>query len=76
MYFNDLHILYYIAFALIGLIIGQIAGKFNQKIIDNKQNKKENKQNEEKSSKYHYIIMILTSIIYVFLLYNYGLKKN
>jgi len=76
MYFNDLHILYYIAFALIGLIIGQIAGKFNQKIIDNKQNKKENKQNEEKSSKYHYIIMILTSIIYVFLLYNYGLKKE
>lgn len=81
MHFHYLHILYYVAIAIIGLIIGQIAGNFNQKIIDakkTKQNKKKKQVEEaqEKNTRFHYVIMILTSIIYVVLLYIHGLEKE
>ena len=81
MYFHYLHILYYVAFAIIGLIVGQIAGNFNQKIIDSKKSKQTKKkkqieENPEKVKRFHYVIMILTSIIYVLLLYTHGLQKE
>lgn len=81
MHFHYLHILYYVAIAIIGLIIGQIAGNFNQKIIDSKKNKQNKKkkqieENQEKNTRFHYVIMIFTSIIYVLLLYIHGLEKE
>lgn len=79
MYFNDIHILYYVVFAILGLIVGEIIGKFDEKIIDNKtKDKKKNDANTEnkKVIKYHYLFMIFTAIIYVFLLYKYGLQKE
>lgn len=76
MYFNDLHILYYIAFVMIGLIIGQIIGNFNNRIIEERTKVKEKKASEEKKSKPHYLTMIATSIVYIILLYALGLDRE
>lgn len=78
---NDLHIFYYIAFAIIGLIIGQITGKYQQKIIDDRKSKMDKKKKKkleqpEKTKKYHYLIMILTSVIYILLLYFHKPEKE
>lgn len=79
MYFNDVHILYYVVFAIAGLIIGQIAGNFNEKIIHKKSEKniKEIKEKEENiPKKIHYLLILINSAIYVFLLYRFGLQKE
>lgn len=79
MYFNDIHILYYVIFAIVGLIIGQITGELNKKVIDDRTQKKKKSNNDEeivKGTKYHYPLMLVTSILYVVLLYSFGLQKE
>lgn len=76
MYFNDVHILYYIAFGIIGLIIGQIIGNFNNKVIHERTKDKKKKDLKEKQSKPHYLIMLATAFIYIILLYALGLDRE
>ena len=80
MYFNDLHILYYVAFAIIGLIIGQITGTIIKKFIEEKEEQnaiyKEEVEGKEKIVRYNYILMLINSAIYIFILYKFGIKKE
>ncbi len=77
MYFNELHLLYYIAFGVIGLIIGKITDNYNQNTImeRSKQDKKKPPE-EEKTAKQPYLVMLITAVLYIILLYCFGLKKE
>lgn len=74
MFINDLHILYYLAFGIIGLIVGQFIDWCNlrmskyEKIIS-----KDFFKIYLKKFKPKYILMFITAISYALILYKYGL---
>lgn len=75
MYINDLHILYYLGFGFIGLIIGQLIDWFNVRVSEEKQIlSMDFFRIYIKNSKPHYIDMFLTAVLYVINLYIYGIK--
>lgn len=77
MYFNNVHILIYVGFALLGLIIGKFIAWINMRIpekkkVFTKEFFKINKQGLEKN----YIIMITIAVLYIALLYKFGIKDE
>ena len=81
MYFNDIHILYYVTLAIFGGIIGQFVDYSSRCFV-----KKQKIFSKESFVKYkrimipNYILIVITAIGYVFLLYKFGignaLSKN
>ncbi len=77
MYFNDIHILYYVLIALVGGIIGQFIDYCNKCFI-----KEEKIFSKQIFSKYikmflpNYFLIFITAIAYVFLLYKFGIGEN
>ena len=65
MYYNDVHIGYYLAVAILGLFVGQLVDWANKRLPEYKRNFKPN-----------YILMLLTSAIYVTLVYTLGIKDT
>ena len=77
MYFNDVHILYYVMAAILGLFIGQIVDWTNKRLPEYKKVFSKDIITEYKMDfKPNYILMILTSIIYITLVYVYGIKET
>ena len=77
MYFNDVNIGYYIIVSILGLFVGELVNWMNKRLPEElpvftrgalKEYKKQFKPN--------YILMILTAVIYVAILYRFGLKKT
>lgn len=77
MYFNNVHILYFVVIALIGLIVGKFIAWCNMRIPEKKSifSKEFFKHNKE-GLEYNYIFMIITAILYIALLYKFGIKKD
>lgn len=77
MYFNDVHIAYYVIAGMIGLIIGQLTDWANKRLPEYK-----NVISKDIISEYrinfrpNYILMLLTAIIYVTLIYTFGIKDT
>ena len=77
MYFNDVHILYYVAAAIAGLLVGQIVDWANKRLPEYKKVFSRDIITEYKMEfKPNYILMILTSIIYMTLIYVYGIQET
>lgn len=77
MYFNDVHIIYYVIIAIIGLLIGQITDWANKRLPEYKNVISKDIMSEYKINfKPNYILMILTAIIYVTLIYTFGIKNT
>ena len=77
MYINDVHILFYVIIAILGLIIGQIIDWLDKRLPDYKKIISKDIIKEYKESfKPNYILMFLTAIIYVTLLYRYGIQDT
>ena len=77
MYFNDVHILYYVIAAIAGLFVGQIVDWANKRLPEYKKVFSKDIITEYKMNfKPNYILMILTSIIYMTLVYVYGIKET
>ncbi|MEG1010038.1 MAG: hypothetical protein RSF67_09555 [Clostridia bacterium] len=77
MYFNDVHIAYYIVLAILGLFIGQFVDWSIKQLSKEKRVLTLDIFKEYKLEfKPKYILMFLTSIIYVTLLYIYGIKST
>lgn len=77
MYFNDVHILIYIAFAIIGAIVGFFIGWCNERLPKyEKIFSKEIIHKYKTTLKPNYILMIINAIIYIVLLYIFGLHEN
>lgn len=77
MYFNDVHVAYYLIAAILGLFVGNFISWTNKRLLEEKnvismdyfkQFKYEFKPN--------YIIMLITSAIYVSLIYVYGIRDT
>lgn len=77
MYFNNVHILYYVAIAIIGLIIGKFIAWCNIRIPEKKKifSKEFFKANKEGLPK-NYIFMVSTAFLYIALLYKFGLNTE
>lgn len=77
MYFNNVHIMFYVGIAVLGLIIGKIVAWTNicipqKKKIFSKEYFKARKEGIEKSHR----LMLLMAIIYIALLYKFGIKET
>ena len=77
MYFNDVHIGYYLVAAIVGLFVGQMVDWANKRLPEYKKVISLDIVKEyKKNFKPNYILMLLTSIIYITLIYNYGIKET
>lgn len=77
MYFNDVHVAYYVIAGMMGLIVGQLTDWANKRLPEYK-----NVISKDIISEYrinfrpNYILMLLTAIIYVTLIYTFGIKDT
>ncbi len=77
MYFNDIHILYYVAFAIIGGFIGQFVDYCNRCFL-----KEEKIFSKNSLAKYkrimipNYFLIIATAIGYIALVYKFGIQRD
>ena len=77
MFFNDVHIMIYVAFGILGLIVGNILPHINKRLTEHKKVfNKEFFTEYPKNFEPHYIHMLLIAIIYILLLYKFGLKPD
>lgn len=77
MYFNDVHIVYYIIAAIVGLFIGQMVDWANKRLPEYKKVISKDIITEYKMKfKPNYILMLITSTIYITLIYVYGVKET
>ena len=77
MYINDVYIVYYVIALFLGLIIGEIVGWLNDRLPEEKKVFSKDFFVEHKINfKPHYILMLITSIIYLGLLYKFGIKDT
>ncbi len=77
MYYNDVHILYYVLFGVIGLIVGQFVDWCNKRLPEYKKVFSKDLLKEYKTSfKPNYKLMIVTAVIYVIMLYVFGLDDD
>ncbi len=77
MYFNDVHIGIYLAVIVLGFIVGQLIDWANKRLPEYKKVISKDIIEEYKHKvKPNYILMFITSGIFVFLLYTYGIKDT
>lgn len=77
MYFNDVHILSYVAISVLGIVVSIFTKWCNIRLSENKKIfSKDIKTEYKKNVLSNYIMMILISVCYIFLLYKFGLKNN
>ena len=77
MYFQGVNIGYYVVAAIVGLIVGEFVSWMNKRLPEYKKVFsldlfKEYKENFTPN----YILMIITSVIYVLLVYKFGIKTT
>ena len=77
MYFNNLHILWFVLIAVIGIIIGKFVSYVDEKFVkDEKVFTKSFFKEVIKNYDFNYLIMLSIAGIYVFLLYKFGFKNE
>lgn len=77
MYINDVNIIYYVIAAIIGLFVGEGVNWANKRLPEYKQVFSKEFFTEMKMNfKPNYILMFLTSAIYVTLIYRFGIKET
>mgnify|MGYP004486435161 CR=1 FL=1 len=74
MYFNDVHIAYYVVVAILGLFVGEFVDWMNKRLPEYKAVFSNDLIAEYKINfKPNYILMLVTSTIYIFLVYRFGI---
>ena len=77
MYFNDVHIGFYLIIAIVGLFVGQFVDWMNKRLPEYKSVFSLDIFKEYKHDfRPNYSLMGITSILYVFILYKYGIKET
>ena len=77
MYINETHIVYYAIFAILGLFVGMFIDWMNKRLPEEKKVfSKELFTEYFAEFKPNYILMLMTSAIYVILVYVYGIQKT
>lgn len=78
MYINDVHIAYYTVAAILGLIVGNFIEWLNMRLPEYKKVFSKDFITEKKAGniKPNYILMLITSAIYVGLVYKFGINNT
>ena len=77
MYINDVHIAYYFVAAIVGLFVGEVVNWANKRLLEYKKFfSREFFTEKILEFKPNYILMLLTALIYVSLIYIYGIKDT
>ena len=78
MYFNNVHIICYLIITIIGFVVGKFVAWCNLRFPEEKKifSKEFFNENKEGNIKGSYIMMTIVAIIYVALLYKFGLKTE
>ncbi len=77
MYFNDVHIAYYLVAGIVGLIVGQFVDWANKRLPEYKKVfSKDIIQEYKMNFKPNYILMLITAIVYILLVYRYGIQNT
>lgn len=76
MYFNDVHIIYYIVIAILGAITGKIADWANYRLPDYKKVLSLEFFKEQKKYKTNYLIILSTIVLYIAVLYRFGIQSG
>lgn len=77
MYINNVHIVYYLVGAILGLIVGELVNWTNKRLPQYKKVISKEIISEYKMNfKPNYILMLLTAIIYISLIYVYGVQDT
>ena len=77
MYFNNVHILVYGLIGIIGLIVGKFCAWCNKRLPEKQKIfSKEFFEENKKGLEFNYVFMILTAVIYMFLLFKLGIKDT
>lgn len=77
MYFNNVHILVYVGIAILGIIVGKIVAWANMRIPEKKKVfSKDFFEINKVGLENNYLIMIIVAVIYIALLYKFGLEKE
>lgn len=76
MYFNDVHIIYYIVIAISGAITGKIADWANYRLPDYKKVLSLEFFKEQKRYKTNYLIILATIVLYIAVLYRFGIQSG
>lgn len=78
MYINDVHIAYYIIAAILGLFVGNVVEWLNIRLPEYKKifSKDIITERKSKNFKSNYILMLITSAIYVALVYKFGINNS
>lgn len=77
MYFNNIHILIYVAIFILGLFVGKFMAWCNLRLPEKKKVfSKDFFEENKKGLKFNYVFMILIGILYVALLYKFGINEE
>lgn len=77
MYINDTHIGFYLIAAILGLAVGQFADWIKERLPENKKVFSTDIIRRYKIDfRPNYILMLVTSVIYIALVYNFGIQNN
>ena len=76
MYFNDVHILIYVAIAAIGFVVGSFVNWMNYRFLNEKKIFCKELFQKKTDYKSNIILSIIVSVLYVFLLYKFGIGKT
>lgn len=77
MYINDVYIVYYVIALFLGLIVGELVEWLNDRLPEEKKVFSKDFFVEHKVNfKPHYILMLITSIIYIGLVYKFGIRDT
>ena len=75
MYFNNVHVLIYGVLGIIGLIVGKFCAWCNKRLPEKKKVfSKEYFEENKKGIELSYVFMIITAVIYMLLLFKFGIK--
>lgn len=76
MYFNDVHILIYVAIAIIGFVIGKFVNWTNYRLLEEKKIFSKDIFKKNIGYKPNLILSIVNALIYIVLLYVFGIGKT
>lgn len=77
MYFNNVHILIYVAIAVVGFLVGKLVNWCNYRLPEYKKVfSKEIFSREKKDYKPNLLLSLITMFIYIVLLYVFGIQKT
>lgn len=76
MYFNDVHIIYYVVIAIIGAIVGKITNWANYRLPDKQKVLSLDFFRKQKKYKENYLVILANIILYVLILHKFGIQST